>query len=98
MGTPTKAVGVSPKALSTLKRPPTLGSALMTSKPAALTSLSSGEPGSVTKSIWSTGFSPALSNCFWKRARCEEVSIVDPDFELTTTTVCARSVPIACRA
>ena len=60
-------------------------------KPAARLCLSSGESGSVTMTIWFWGARPAFVNASSKSARCEAVSIVEPDLELTTTTVFAKS-------
>ena len=88
---PASAAGTIPKALSALKRPPTYGSALITAKPAARVSRSSGEPGSVTKTMCRAASRPASVNFDSKSARCDEVSIVEPDFELTTMTVVDKS-------
>ena len=56
------AAGVKPNALNALNRPPTFGSALMTRNPASRESLSRGEPGSVTITMWLFGSRPCFAN------------------------------------
>ena len=56
---PARTAGTTPNALRALNRPPTLGSALTTVNPAARVSISSGEPGSVTKMMCDVTSRPA---------------------------------------
>ena len=54
-------------------------------------SWSKGDPGSVTTTMCSLIGRPASAKAAANTARAEEVSIVDPDLEETTTRVVARS-------
>ena len=93
--TPASALGTKPKALSALNLPPTCGSALITDSPCARASRSKGESGSVTTTMCSAIAKPALVKAEAKAARADEVSIVEPDLDETTTKVDAKSPLIA---
>ena len=68
----------------------------MTDKPFSRASRSNGDPGSVTTTICSLRASPAATKAAAKTALADAVSIVDPDFEETTTRVVARSPLMTC--
>ncbi len=60
-------------------------------------SLSSGEPGSVTTTMWSVGVRPASVNAFSYARRWLSVSIVPPDLLATTTMLRSSRSAIAAR-
>ncbi len=81
---PISAAGTVPNGDSAEKRPPIVGSPWKTARKArSRASASSSLPGSVTAAKCSPR-PPAQAQ---KYSRCERVSIVEPDFEETTTSV-----------